>query len=155
MSEEKTQINDINRSLYDFRYEENENDFYRIEDGLTKEIIQKLSEEKGDPEWMREFRLKSLEIYNKLRVPEWGPDISGLNMENIATYVRPKTKMAADWESVPQDIKDTFEKLGIPEAERKSLAGVGAQFDSELVYHNVREDCDFCIIFSNFFHFNI
>ena len=69
MSEEKTQINDINRSLYDFRYEENENDFYRIEDGLTKEIIQKLSEEKGDPEWMREFRLKSLEIYNKLRVP--------------------------------------------------------------------------------------
>ena len=140
MSEEKTQINDINRSLYDFRYEENENDFYRIEDGLTKEIIQKLSEEKGDPEWMREFRLKSLEIYNKLRVPEWGPDISGLNMENIATYVRPKTKMAADWESVPQDIKDTFEKLGIPEAERKSLAGVGAQFDSELVYHNVREE---------------
>ena len=140
MSEEKTQINDINRSLYDFRYEENENDFYRIEDGLTKEIIQKLSEEKGDPEWMREFRLKSLEIYNKLRVPEWGPDISGLNMETIATYVRPKTKMAADWESVPQDIKDTFEKLGIPEAERKSLAGVGAQFDSELVYHNVREE---------------
>ena len=89
---------------------------------------------------MLEFRLKSLEIYNQLRVPEWGPSIDGLNIENIATYVRPNVKMQGDWDSVPQDIKDTFEKLGIPEAERKSLAGVGAQFDSELVYHNVRDE---------------
>ena len=138
--EEKTQVNDINREFYDFRYEESEQDFYRIESGLSAEIIEKLSEEKEDPAWMREFRLKSLELYNKLSVPQWGPGIEGLNMADIATYVRPKTKMSGKWEDVPQDIKDTFEKLGIPEAERKSLAGVGAQYDSELVYHNVQEE---------------
>lgn len=140
MNDEKTLVGDINHSFYDFRYEENENDYYRIENGLTADIVKKLSKEKGDPEWMREFRLKSLEIYNQLRVPEWGPSIDGLNIENIATYVRPNVKMQGDWDSVPQDIKDTFEKLGVPEAERKSLAGVGAQFDSELVYHNVRDE---------------
>ncbi len=136
----KTQVTDINRSMYDFRYEEKEEDFYRIQDGLTEEIVLKLSEEKGDPEWMKEFRLNSLKIYNELRVPNWGPDISGLNMDNIATYVRSKSKMQAKWEDVPEDIKDTFEKLGIPEAERTSLAGVGAQYDSELVYHNVQKE---------------
>ena len=140
MNDEKTLVGDINHSFYDFRYEENENDYYRIENGLTADIVKKLSKEKVDPEWMLEFRLKSLEIYNQLRVPEWGPSIDGLNIENIATYVRPNVKMQGDWDSVPQDIKDTFEKLGIPEAERKSLAGVGAQFDSELVYHNVRDE---------------
>ena len=140
MNDEKTLVGDINHSFYDFRYEENENDYYRLENGLTADIVKKLSKEKGDPEWMRDFRLKSLEIYNQLRVPEWGPSIDGLNIENIATYVRPNVKMQGDWDSVPQDIKDTFEKLGIPEAERKSLAGVGAQFDSELVYHNVRDE---------------
>lgn len=138
MQDEKTQLEEINRSLYDFRYEEK--DFYRIEQGLTKQIVEKLSEEKGDPEWMKEFRLKSLELYNQLKVPEWGPSIDDLNIDNIATYVRPNTKMQENWEDVPQDIKDTFEKLGIPEAERKSLAGVGAQYDSELVYHNVQDE---------------
>ena len=140
MSDEKTRVGDIDRSLYDFRYEEKEGEFYRIEQGLTPEIVEKLSAEKGDPEWMREFRLKSLETYSRLRVPRWGPSIEGLHMEQIATYVRPNTKMQGDWKDVPQDIKDTFEKLGIPEAERTSLAGVGAQYDSELVYHNVRDE---------------
>ncbi len=138
--EQKTQINDINRDFYDFRYEESEQDFYRIESGLTPDIIEKISEEKGDPQWMKEFRQKSLEIYHKLKIPEWGPGIEGLNMADIATYVRPKTNMSGKWEDVPDDIKETFEKLGIPEAERKSLAGVGAQYDSELVYHNVQEE---------------
>ena len=140
MSEnEKTQVGDIDRSMYDFRYEETE-DFYRIESGLTPEIVETLSKEKGDPEWMREFRLTSLKIYNELRVPEWGPSIEGLNIDKIATYVRPNTKMQGKWEDVPDDIKETFDKLGIPEAERKSLAGVGAQYDSELVYHNVQDE---------------
>ncbi len=141
MAEEKTNISDINREFYDFRYEESEKDFYRIEAGLSPEIVKKLSEEKGDPDWMREFRLKSLEQYNKMGVStKWMPNIEGLHMEDIATYVRPKTKMSGKWEDVPEDIKETFEKLGIPEAERKSLAGVGAQYDSELVYHNVQEE---------------
>ena len=137
--EEKTQIDDINREFYDFRYEETEENTYRLENGLTPEIVSKISDEKGDPQWMREFRLKSLETYNKLQVPNWGPSIRGLDMANIATYVRPKTEMSGRWEDVPSDIKETFEKLGIPEAERKSLAGVGAQYDSELVYHNVQD----------------
>ena len=141
MSGEKTNIQEINNELYNFRYEEKAEDFYRIEEGLNPEIVKKLSEEKGDPEWMRDFRLKSLELYNKMKVStDWMPNIEGLHMENIATYVRPKTKMSGSWEDVPADIKETFEKLGIPEAERKSLAGVGAQYDSELVYHNIRNE---------------
>ena len=141
MAEEKTEIRDINQDFYNFRYEESEKEFYRLESGLNPEIVKKLSEEKGDPDWMRDFRLKSLEQYNKMGVStSWMPNIDGLNMENISTYVRPKTKMAGKWEDVPSDIKDTFEKLGIPEAERKSLAGVGAQYDSELVYHNIQSE---------------
>ena len=140
MAEEKTQVADINRSLYDFRYEEKESEFLRLQQGLDRAIVERISKEKNDPEWMREFRLKSLEIYNKMYIPEWGPDISDLDIQKIVSYVKPKTEMAAKWEDVPQDIKETFEKLGIPEAERKSLAGVGAQYDSELVYHNVKDE---------------
>ena len=89
---------------------------------------------------MQQFRLHALQIYNETPVPDWGPSLAGLDIDHIATYVRPNTKMQNDWKNVPQDIKDTFERLGIPEAERKSLAGVGAQYDSELVYHNVRAE---------------
>ena len=90
---------------------------------------------------MRDFRLKSLDIYNRKQMADnWGPPIDGLNMDDIVTYVRPKTQMSAKWSDVPEDIKNTFERLGIPQAERQSLAGVGAQYDSELVYHNVRKE---------------
>lgn len=140
MAKERTEVQDIDRSLYDFRYEEKDSDFYKIKEGLTPEIVEEISDKKKDPQWMRDFRLKALEVYHKTDIPNWGPDISDLNMDNIVTYVKPKTKMSADWEEVPEDIKNTFEKLGIPEAERKSLAGVGAQYDSELVYHNLQEE---------------
>ena len=135
---EKSHVEDIDRSVYDIRDEEK--DAYRLEEGLTADIVEKLSKEKHDPEWMREFRLKSLEVYNNMKVPDWGPSIDGLDMDNIATYVKPKTEMKGSWEEVPEDIKNTFERLGIPQAERKSLAGVGAQYDSELVYHNVKDE---------------
>ncbi len=137
---EKTIVSDIDRNVYDIKDEEK--DAYRIEEGLTPEIVEKLSKEKNDPEWMREFRLNSLKIYNELKVPEWGPSIDGLNMDEIVTYVRPNTKMSAKWSEVPDDIKNTFDRLGIPQAERESLAGVGAQYDSELVYHNVRKEVE-------------
>ena len=140
MAKERTEVQDIDRSLYDFRYEEKDSDFYKIKEGLTPEIVEEISDKKNDPQWMRDFRLKALEVYHKTDIPNWGPDISDLNMDSIVTYVKPKTKMSADWEEVPEDIKNTFEKLGIPEAERKSLAGVGAQYDSELVYHNLQEE---------------
>ena len=135
---EKSLVEDIDRSIYDIRDEEK--DAYRMEAGLTPEIIDKLSKEKGDPVWMQQFRLQALQIYNEMEIPNWGPSIEGLDMDHIATYVRPNTKMQNDWKIVPQDIKDTFDRLGIPQAERKSLAGVGAQYDSELVYHNVRAE---------------
>lgn len=137
---EKSQVEDIDRSLYDFRNEEKAENIYKVEEGLTPEIVEQISKEKNDPAWMQLFRLQSLQIYNSMKVPDWGPSIEGLDMNQIVTYVRPKTRMSAKWSDVPDDIKDTFERLGIPQAERKSLAGVGAQYDSELVYHNVREE---------------
>ncbi len=140
MAKDRAIVEDIDRSLYDFRYEEKEGEFYKIKEGLTEDIVLEISEKKNDPEWMRDFRLKSLEIYHKAEMPNWGPDISGLNVDNIVTYVKPNTEMSQSWEEGPEDIKNTFEKLGIPEAERKSLAGVGAQYDSELVYHNLQEE---------------
>ena len=135
---EKTYVDDIDRSIYDYRIEGN--DSFKVKDGLTKEIVEQISKEKNDPEWMKEFRLRSLEIYNEMKIPTWGPSIDELNMDNIVTYVRPNTDMKGDWSEVPEDIKETFDRLGIPEAEKTSLAGVGAQFDSELVYHSVKEE---------------
>ena len=135
---EKTFVDDVNRSIYDFRYEEK--DSYRVSGGLTPEIIEQISKEKHDPDWMREFRLKSLKLYNEIAIPDWGPDITDLNMDEIVTYVRANTDMKGNWEEVPEDIKDTFEKLGIPQAEKTSLAGVGAQYDSEVVYHSLHEE---------------
>jgi Fe-S cluster assembly protein SufB len=137
-------VDDINaylegtdRSLYNFRDEST--DYYKVDSGLTRDIVDKISEEKHDPEWMHEFRLKCLDIYNNLNVPQWGPPIDGLNMDNIVTYVRPNTDMKASWDQVPEEIKSAFDKLGIPQAEHEFLAGVGAQYDSELVYHNLQE----------------
>ena len=134
----KTKIEEINRNIYDIK---NKDEYeFKIKKGLTPEIIEEISKQKNDPEWMRSFRLKALEVYNKLELPTWGPDLSELNMDEIATYVRPKAKLNSSWEDVPEDIKNTFDKLGIPEAEKSSLAGVGAQYDSEVVYHSMREE---------------
>ena len=137
---EKTYVDDIDRTIYDIKNDDK--DAYHIEAGLTPQIIEKISDEKQEPIWMREFRLKSLKIYNEMAVPDWGPSIDGLDMDHIATYVRPNTKMHGKWSDVPEEIKDTFERLGIPEAERKSLAGVGAQYDSEMVYHHVKAEVE-------------
>jgi Fe-S cluster assembly protein SufB len=138
MEKEKTYVEDIDRSMYDFRNEDA--DAYRLKEGLNEEIVLQISKEKNDPDWMRNLRLKSLALYNQMKMPNWGPSLEGLDMDHIATYVRKNTKISNNWEDVPDEIKDTFEKLGIPQAERKSLAGVGAQYDSELVYHNVKDE---------------
>ncbi|HCC04666.1 MAG TPA: Fe-S cluster assembly protein SufB [Clostridiales bacterium] len=134
----KTKLEEINRNIYDIKNKD-EYDF-KIKKGLTPEIIKEISKQKNDPEWMKKFRLKALEVYEKLELPTWGPDLSELNMDEIATYVRPKSKMTGNWDEVPEDIKNTFDKLGIPEAEKKSLAGVGAQYDSEVVYHSMKNE---------------
>ena len=137
MSKKRTEVADIDRSLYDFTY--GEEGFERLDAGLTPDIVTEISQRKDEPQWMLDFRLKSLEIYHKMPNPTWGPGIEGLDMDNIVTYVKPNTEQKNDWESVPDDIKNTFERLGIPEAERSYLAGVGAQYDSELVYHNMQD----------------
>ena len=134
----KTKVQDIDRNIYDIKNKDNYD--FKIEKGINEEIVKEISKQKNEPEWMLDIRLKALEEYNKLEFPTWGPDLSDLDMQNIATYVRPKTKLNSNWKEVPEDIKNTFERLGIPEAEKKSLAGVGAQYDSEVVYHSIKED---------------
>ena len=135
---EKTYVEDIDRSMYEIHSDSK--DYFRIEGGLNEDVIRQISKEKNDPEWMLDFRLRALKTYNELQIPDWGPSIDELNVDNIITYIRDNTGMKGDWSEVPQDIKDTFDRLGIPEAEKTSLAGVGAQFDSELVYHNIRKE---------------
>lgn len=135
---DKTHVEDIDRSLYD---QKNENKYkYKSQKGLTEEVIREISKEKDEPKWMTEFRLKSLEIYKNKKVPDWGADLSELDIENIITYIRPDAELQSNWDDVPEDIKNTFDSLGIPEAEKKSLAGVGAQYDSEVVYHNLKKE---------------
>lgn len=134
----KTYVADIDRTVYDIKDKVNAS--FQVGRGLTADIVEEISRKKQDPEWMRLFRHKSLELYNGMPLPSWGPSLDGLNMDDIVTYIRPKAEMKGSWSEVPEDIKNTFERLGIPEAEKKSLAGVGAQYDSEVVYHNVRQE---------------
>ena len=138
MAKKKTFVEDIERTLYDIRNEDHS--VYKSESGLTPDIIRDISRRKHDPAWMTEFRLKALDTYNHIGLPTWGPDISELDMDKIVTYVQPDAKMTGNWKDVPEDIKDTFDRLGIPEAEKTSLGGVGAQYDSEVVYHSIQED---------------
>ena len=142
MAEEKkkSQVDDINRSIYDIKDKVEYS--YKADNGLTEEVIREISAKKEEPEWMLEKRLQALKIYNHMDFPEWAPDISELDMDHIDTYIRPKTDMKAKWEDLPQNIRDTFDRLGIPEAEKKSLAGVGAQYDSEVVYHNIQKELE-------------
>ena len=135
----RTEVADVDRSLYDFV--KSEEGYERFADGLSPEIVEDISRRKVEPRWMLDLRLRSLQIYERAPMPaNWGPSIEGLDLANISTYVTAGSKQADSWDEVPEDIKDTFERLGIPEAERTSLAGVGAQYDSELVYHNMREE---------------
>lgn len=134
----KTNVNDIDRNIYDIK---NKDEYeFKMQKGLNKEIVEEISKKKNEPEWMLNLRLQALEIYDKLELPTWGPDLSELKMGEIATYVKPKSKLNSNWEDVPEDIRNTFDKLGIPEAEKNSLAGVGAQYDSEVVYHSIKEE---------------
>ena len=132
----KTKISEINQSFYDFKNDDNFD--FKMKKGLSPEIVKEISQKKNEPKWVLAIRLKALEVYEKLDLPTWGPDLSELNMDEISTYVKPKTDKKESWEDVPQEIKDTFDKLGIPKAEHEYLAGVGAQYDSEVVYHSIK-----------------
>ena len=133
----KSQIEDVARSVYDVR---DAAEFSYRASGLTEEVVREISAKKEEPEWMLAMRLRALAIYNKLDLGPWMPDISEVDMDHIDTYVRPKTDMKTRWEDLPENIRDTFNRLGIPQAEKETLSGVGAQYDSEVVYHNVQEE---------------
>lgn len=123
-----------------FSFHTKPNNLFTSAKGLNKQVIENLSKQKGEPQWMLDFRLKAYEIFLEKPMPNWGADLSGIDFDNIHYYVRPQDKTKRDWKDVPEDIKNTFDKLGIPEAERKFLAGAGAQFESEMVYHSLAKD---------------
>ncbi|SUZ52408.1 uncharacterized protein METZ01_LOCUS5262 [marine metagenome] len=138
-----------NETIQDLQLDEYKYDFvtdaepvYRARKGLSEEVVREISAYKEEPEWMLNSRLKALQVYESKPMPTWGGNLSELDavLDEIYFYVRPQDRMEHSWEDVPEEIKDTFEKLGIPEAERKVLAGVGAQYESEMVYHSLREE---------------
>ena len=111
---------------------------FKAEKGLSREVVEQISAMKGEPQWMLDFRLKAYEHFVKRPMPTWGPDLSGLDLNDIYYYVKPTDGQEKSWDDVPDNIKNTFDKLGIPEAEQKFLAGVGAQYESEMVYHSIQ-----------------
>ncbi|HKA26815.1 MAG TPA: Fe-S cluster assembly protein SufB [Gaiellaceae bacterium] len=127
---------------YKYGFRDEENYVFKSERGLTREVVEAISEHKNEPDWMRKFRLKSLEYFEARPLPEWGGDLTQIDFENIYYYIKPTEKQAKSWEDLPPDIKNTWDRLGIPEAERKFLAGVGAQYESEVVYHKLQEQLE-------------
>jgi len=137
-----SQVFDVEQQDYSPGFHVAENYAFKSERGLSRKVVEQISEMKGEPDWMRKFRLKSLELFEKRPMPTWGADLSGIDFDNIFYYIKPVQEQGKTWEEIPAEIKDTFDRLGIPEAERKFLAGVTAQYESEAVYHKVREDLE-------------
>ncbi len=116
--------------------------FARTGKGLNEAVVREISASKAEPDWMLRFRLRALALFKALPMPDWGADLSGLDFDAMTYYSKPTEGKAASWDELPPDIKRTYERLGVPEAERKWLAGVGAQYDSEMVYHSIRSDLE-------------
>ena len=138
---EKEKVQGINSDYTEkFGFSDPETGYaYKAPKGLSREIVEQISEYKDEPQWMRDFRLKALETFESKPTPQWGADLDQIDFDDIHYFVRASEKNSRDWSEVPEDIKNTFDRLGIPEAERKFLAGVGAQYESEVVYHQVNE----------------
>jgi Fe-S cluster assembly protein SufB len=135
-------VADLDLEQYKYGFVTDDKPVFKAKKGLSEDIVREISAHKNEPEWMLKFRLKALEVYRSKPMPKWGGDLSQLEsvLEEIYYYIRPQDQMERSWDDVPQEIKDTFEKLGIPEAERKVLAGVGAQYESEMVYHSLKKE---------------
>lgn len=127
---------------YKYGFKDKDVSIFRAGRGLTKEIVEEISRMKEEPQWMLDFRLKSLDKFYEMPMPQWGGDLNDLDFDEITYYVKPSEKSEKSWDEVPDEIKATFDKLGIPEAEQKYLAGVSAQYESEVVYHNMKEDLE-------------
>ncbi|MGH2979591.1 MAG: Fe-S cluster assembly protein SufB [Solirubrobacterales bacterium] len=131
------------KDSYEYGFHDPENYAFKAKKGLHREIVEEISSYKDEPQWMRDFRLKALANFESRPMPKWaGGHMDGIDFQNIHYFVRASEKQGRSWDEVPDDIKNTFDKLGIPEAERKYLAGVGAQYESEVVYHQIREDLE-------------
>ncbi|HEU5299648.1 MAG TPA: Fe-S cluster assembly protein SufB [bacterium] len=130
----------IDVEKYKYGFFEPENYVFKARKGLSAEVVAEISHMKNEPDWMRAFRLHAYEQFLKKPLPTWGADLSTINFDEIYYYIKPTEKMAESWEDLPQEIKRTYDRLGIPEAERKFLAGVGAQYESEVVYHNLKDE---------------
>jgi Fe-S cluster assembly protein SufB len=128
------------KSDYQYGWSQPENYAFKARKGLDHEIIDQISVMKGEPEWMRKLRHDALDIFFSRSIPSWGADLSGIKYEDIYYYIKPTEAQGKSWDDVPSDIKETFDKLGIPEAERKFLAGVGAQYESEAIYHSLKAE---------------
>jgi Fe-S cluster assembly protein SufB len=128
----------LDRSPYDSANEDRSR--YKAKPGLTEEIVREISAQKNEPDWMLKKRLQAFELFKNKPTPTWGADLSKLNLDEIVYFVRPDTEEAEEWNKVPEDIKNTFDRLGIPEAEKKALSGVGAQYDSDVVYHKLKAE---------------
>lgn len=127
---------------YKYGFRDKDVSIFRSERGLTREIVEEISRMKNEPKWMLDFRLKSLDQFYKMPMPQWGGDLNDLNFDEITYYVKPSERSERSWDEVPEEIKNTFDKLGIPEAEQKYLAGVSAQYESEVVYQSMEEDLE-------------
>ncbi len=146
MSAELSTMDNLNQIGTDYKYgfSDVENYIFKSGRGLTPEIVTKISHMKNEPQWMLEFRLKALALFYKKPMPTWGNTklLNDIDFANIFYYIKPSEKQGTNWNDVPEGIKNTFDRLGIPEAERKFLAGVTAQYESEVVYHSIREDLE-------------
>jgi Fe-S cluster assembly protein SufB len=135
---------------YKYGFQDKDVSVFRSERGLTREIVEEISSMKDEPQWMLDYRLKSLELFYNMPTPQWGGDLNSLNFDEITYYVKAYEGTERSWDEVPEEIKRTFDKLGIPEAEQKYLAGVSAQYESEVVYHNMKQDLtDMGIVFKD------
>ena len=139
---EKVEPKPIDLGEYKYGFRDDVTPVFSTGKGISEDVVRAMSAEKEEPEWMLEFRLKSLETFNKMAMQEWGPDLSGINFDDLTYFQKASDKPARDWEDVPEKIKETFERIGIPEAERAYLAGASAQYESEVVYHNMKEEYD-------------
>ena len=124
---------------YPYGFHEPERYVFKSKKGLSEAVVREISALKNEPEWMRTFRLRALELFFKKPTPRWGGDLRGIDFQSIFYFIRPAERQGRSWDDVPKEVKDTFDRLGIPEAEKKYLAGVGAQYESEVVYHNLKE----------------
>jgi len=142
MAEQTAVLDTKDRYQEEYGFHEKENYVFKARRGLDAQVVIDMSRMKGEPKWMMDYRLKALDIFYKKPMPTWGADLSGIDFDNIFYYIKPSDESVKSWEEVSPEVKNTFDKLGIPEAEQKFLSGVGAQYESEMVYHSIRKDLE-------------